>query len=234
MYAPNGDRSEPASVYILDIDGTLLRTHEIDNACYWDAVEQVFGYHDQSGALENYQHVSDSGILEQWCRQSLGRAPRIDETEALRSLFLDLVKTQAQLQPELFRPRAGLLEWLEQKHQQPDTHLAIATGSWGNTAEFKLQTSGLARYRMTMATGDDAIVRTDIMTTALERLGLPASPAPGRITYIGDGAWDFHASQALGWSFIGIADGARATNLRDLGASRVHADFRPLFNGLEP
>ena len=61
------------------------------------------------------------------------------------------------------------------------------------------------------------------------RSGWP-QPAPERrnITYVGDGPWDYRASRELGWSFIGIADGDRARTLRELGASRVEADFLEL------
>lgn len=225
---------KPRSIYILDIDGTLLRTHEIDNECYWDAVQQVFGPRDLNRQLIDYEHVSDSGILDQWCRQNLGRSPRDDETRALRGLFLDLIERQARAQPELFEPRPGLLHWLEERHAEPGTRLAIATGSWGNTAQFKLSASGLDRFGMALATADDAIRRTDIMATALARLGPECSTNDGVITYIGDGPWDYHASMELGWSFIGIADGPRAETLRGLGALWVHADFRPLVKGGEP
>lgn len=226
--------SLPESIYILDIDGTLLRTHEIDNNCYWDAVQQVFGPQDLSRQLLDYEHVSDSGILDQWCRQNLGRGPSADETKTLRGLFLELLQDQARAQPELFEPRAGLLPWLERQHADPSKRLAIATGSWGNTAQFKLTASGLDRFGMALATADDAIRRTDIMSAAFSRLGLESGPEEFPVTYIGDGPWDYHASMELGWRFIGIAEGPRADALWQLGARQVHADFRPLLAGPEP
>lgn len=229
-----GPVDEPCSIYILDIDGTLLRTHEIDNDCYWDAVQEVFGPRVLSRELIDYEHVSDSGILDQWCRQHLGRSPLEDEVRTLRGLFLDLIERQARAQPELFEPRPGLLHWLEERHAEPGTRLAIATGSWGNTAQFKLSASGLDRFGMALATADDAIRRTDIMTMALARLGSEYRVRHDAVTYVGDGPWDYHASMELGWAFIGIAEGQRAETLRDLGAQRVHADFRPLINGGEP
>ena len=222
------------SIFILDIDGTLLRTHEIDNECYWEAVEQVFGRQPESRRLLDYVHVTDSGILDQWCRQVLGRGPSREESKKLRGLFLDLIREAARTQPELFEPRAGLVDWLEQQHGRPGTHLAVATGSWGSTARFKLQAAGLDRFGMALASADDAISRTDIMTLALQRLDMGRSPEDRVITYIGDGPWDYQASMELGWAFIGIAEGARASVLRELGADRVHADFRPLAGRFEP
>ena len=220
---------EPAQeIWILDIDGTLIDTHEIDNTCYWGAVQRVFGLTDLRMDLLEYLHVSDSGILDQWCRHRLGRPPSDAETEALRQQFLEMLETVARERPELFQPRDGLISWLESKAARPGTHLAIATGSWRMTARYKLEFSGLSRFGLPLATADDAMSRTDIMSVALQRLELEA-PVPGeRITYIGDGPWDFSASQALGWSFIVIARDARAAALRELGADRVHPDFRSL------
>lgn len=216
------------TIYILDIDGTLMPTHGIDNDCYWGAVEQVFGLRQEGFDLLDCVHVSDSGILDQWCRHHLGREPTQDETQSLKTLFLDLLENIAREQPELFEPRAGVVDWLERMSSRPGIHLAIATGGWAHTANYKLERSGLARFGLALATADDAVSRADIMTTALERLRLDAPAKPDRITYVGDGPWDLLASQSLGWSFIGIAEGRRAQALRELGAEQVHRDFQTL------
>jgi phosphoglycolate phosphatase-like HAD superfamily hydrolase len=139
-----------------------------------------------------------------------------------------MTETAARERPELFRPRDGLVSWLESKTERPGAHLAIATGSWRVTATCKLECSGLSRFGLPLATADDAMARTDIMSVALQRLEIGGTVPAERITYIGDGPWDFSASQALGWSFIGIARDARADALREMGADRVHSDFRAL------
>jgi phosphoglycolate phosphatase-like HAD superfamily hydrolase len=221
-------------IFVLDIDGTLIDTHEIDNSCYWQAVQQVFGLRDLHMELLDYVHVSDSGILDQWCRHTLGRAPRAEETEALRGLFLELIRSISREQPELFQPRDGLVPWLEDRTSRTGTHLAIATGSWSVTAKYKLEFSGLSRFGLPLATADDGISRTDIMSVALQRLDLAAPGAGDHITYVGDGPWDLNASRVLGWSFIGIAQGDRAQALRALGAEHVHPDFQTLAAGAKP
>lgn len=219
---------QPRKIFILDIDGTLMRTHEIDNECYWCAIRDVLGPHEQSVDLGDYAHVSDSGILRQWCRRALGRSPHDEEIGRLRTRFLDLLESVSRNQPDLFEPLPGVEEWLQRMRSRPGTHVAIATGSWHSTARFKLSRSGLSRFGLALATADDAFSRTDIMQTALSRLALEPPIARGDVIYVGDGPWDLRASQELGWNFIGIAEGERAEALRDLGAEQVHADFRPL------
>jgi beta-phosphoglucomutase-like phosphatase (HAD superfamily) len=215
-------------IYVLDIDGTLMHTHEIDNDCYWEAVHEVYGMHGTAARLETFEHISDSGILREWCQRRLGRDPFGPEVEAIRERFLALMETVSAERPELFQPRPGLEPWLEGMNGKAGTHLAIATGSWGNTAHFKLEFSGLSRFGLALASADDAVRRTEIMRTAVTRLGLPGPAADYRITYIGDGPWDLEASLELGWSFIGIAEGERARTLIELGAERVDADFESL------
>jgi phosphoglycolate phosphatase-like HAD superfamily hydrolase len=215
-------------IFVLDIDGTLMHTHEIDNDCYWAAVHEVYEMDGDAGTLDAFEHVSDSGILLEWCRQYLGRDPLEVEIADIRERFLALMQTVSAEQPELFRPRPGLEPWLERMSGHSGTYLAIATGSWGNTAEFKLEFSGLSRFGLALASADDAVSRTDIMSIAVSRLELARPVSDYRITYIGDGPWDFAASQELGWYFIGIADGDRARTLAELGAERVDADFERL------
>ncbi|NIP17238.1 MAG: HAD hydrolase-like protein [Xanthomonadales bacterium] len=215
-------------IYVLDIDGTLMHTHEIDNDCYWEAVHEVFEMGQGAGKLDEFEHVSDSGILREWCQRYLGRDAEESEIRHVRELFLGLMESVSREQPELFAPRTGLEPWLEGMNGRSGTHLAIATGSWGNTAQFKLEFSGLSRFGLAVASADDAISRAGIMNVAVSRLDLSRPVEDYHITYIGDGPWDFAASQELGWSFIGIAEGDRARTLFDLGAERVEADFEPL------
>ena len=228
LTGPDTGGGEGCEIFILDIDGTLMHTHEIDNRCYWQAIHEVYGFTGSPESLVKFLHVSDSGILQEWCQRALGRDPIEGEITEIRRLFLELIESIADEQPELFKPRPGLEPRLETMTTRVETHLAIATGSWGNTAVFKLEFSGLARFELKLASADDALSRTDIMRAALSRLGIDQAAGHHAITYIGDGPWDLHASRELGWSFIGIADGDRARTLRDLGADRVDADFQRL------
>ena len=52
-----------------------MQTHEIDNQCYWEAIHEVYGFRSGDEELINFRHVSDSGILQEWCQRSLGREP---------------------------------------------------------------------------------------------------------------------------------------------------------------
>lgn len=208
--------------YILDLDGTLMPSHEVDNDCYWQAVEAVFETPARVHDLQAYTHVTDMGILSQWGRERLGREPTANEVEDVRELFLRYLQEVARNDPRHFEPTPGVEAWLARL--AGECSLAIATGGWAKTAQFKLEKSGLARFELPLSSADDATSRENIMRHAQGRLAVGAMA--GSITYVGDGPWDLRAAQQLGWAFIGIARGQRAATLRAAGADRVFADFQ--------
>lgn len=214
-----------ARVYILDLDGTLMPSAAIDNECYWQAVFRVFDKHGQLPDLHDFNHVSDAGILREWCMRELGRPPYAHETVQIKRLFGELLQSAFALQPGLFSPLPGVAEWLAAIRGSRHVLAGIATGGWEHSARLKLKYSGLDRFDLPLASSDDAIERTAIMRIAAQRtLGHQAADH-ACFTYVGDGAWDVRASRELDWGFIGIASGQRAVQLRQAGANLVRENF---------
>jgi len=217
--------NDRTQVYILDLDGTLMPSAEIDNQCYWQSVFECFETQHNIPDLHGFGHVTDSGILHEWCNRELGRQANEAETRQIKSRFLQLLE-QASLQHAAhFSPFAGVEEWLEAVRQNPAVFAGIATGGWEHSARLKLELSGLDRFSLPLASSDDAKPRTDIMQIAASKVGALHPNSDVELTYVGDGAWDLQASLALDWAFIGIADGPRAAELKKAGARHVQADF---------
>jgi len=212
-------------VFILDLDGTLIPSAEIDNECFWQAVFACFGERDTLPDLYDFKHVSDSGILDEWCVRELGRPPQAQETTQIRQQFLQLLESAASRQPRHFSPLPGVIDWLEKVHEHDTVYAGIATGGWGHSARFKLQLAGLDRFALPLASSDDAVARTDIMQIAARRTFDHRLVSKPDLIYVGDGTWDLKASQKLEWNFIGIAAGARAALLKQAGATHIQADF---------
>jgi len=215
----------PRRIYILDLDGTLMPTHELDNVCYWRAVHEVFGTRPGTVPLTTFTHVTDPGILLEWCQHQVGRPPTMGEAADVRARFLTHIEQEAARDDRHFKPTRGVRRWLQHVTDE-GAAVAIATGGWGHTARFKLQRSGLDAWRLPLASADDRNTRIEIMQLALERV--PGTAAGITPTYVGDGPWDATAARELGWGFIGIAGGKRAQVLRGCGARQVHADFSTL------
>lgn len=211
-------------VWILDLDGTMMPSSEVDNVCFWRAVHEVFERPARTLDLASFPEVTDSALLLAWSRETLGRAPREREVSAVRTRFFTLLDSAARERPECFTPTPGLVDWLEQRCAE-GAALAVATGGWGPSAHLKLQRAGLARFELPLASSDDEYRRTDIMRRALERIAPDSAEHDRPPIYLGDGPWDLAAARALGWEFVGIARDAAAERLLEEGARRVLADF---------
>lgn len=212
-------------VFILDLDGTLIPSAEVDNECFWQAVFDCFGERATLPDLHDYTHVTDSGILNEWCQHELGRAPHMEETRQIRQRFLDFLKAASYRQPAHFLPLPGVISWLETVQQHDNVFAGIATGGWEHSARLKLSHAGLDRFNLPLASSDDAIPRTEIMQIAAQRIANRRLLDEAVITYVGDGPWDLQASQKLDWKFIGIASGERAKQLKQAGAIHIQKDF---------
>jgi len=212
-------------VFILDLDGTLIPSAEIDNECFWRAVFESLGERDHLPDLHQFKHVTDSGILDEWCVMELGRLPRVEETRQIKQRFGELLESAFRLHPGHFSPLPGVDEWLDAAVNHDQVYVGIATGGWEHSAQLKLRLSGLNRFGLPLASSDDATSRPEIMRIAVHRtLGYQADEQAD-FTYVGDGAWDLKASRELGWKFIGIASGKRANQLRLAGADQIIQNF---------
>jgi phosphoglycolate phosphatase-like HAD superfamily hydrolase len=212
-------------VYILDLDGTLMPSARIDNECFWQAVFSCFGERASLPDLGEFRHVTDSGILDEWCARELGRSASEEETRLTRLRFLQLLNSASVRQPLHFSPLPGVVSWLEAVRKNRNVYAGIATGGWGHSARLKLELSGLDRFELPLASSDDAISRTKIMQIAARRTVAHKPEFNTVFTYVGDRTWDLQASQKLGWEFIGIASGTRAEELKQAGAVNIQSNF---------
>lgn len=214
------------NLVMFDIDGTLANANEVDEQCFLQALSEVL----QVGATDtdwtNYENVTDRGCLEEFTRRNRGRPVTQEESDSIRRRYIGLLAQHAERKPDLFRPIPGAIEMLEDLRRRPETMVSVATGALLETARIKLRAAGLALDSLPMATGDDALCREEIMLLAERK----AAQVVGRNrfrtrTYVGDGTWDLQAAQNLGFSFIGIAEGAYAEALRAKGARYIVSDY---------
>ncbi len=220
-------------IWLLDIDGTLMPSQDLDNRCYWRAVHDIVGGAPEPLVLDEFPDVTDAGILDSWMRRIHGRAPTAPETARIRARFLEILSATSPKFHHAFRPTPGLERWLDRVRADATACVGLATGGWGHSARFKLEAAGLDRYDLAMASSDDSHRRIEIMSIArrralAERGTGPAEAASMTTIYIGDGPWDFAAARELGWEFIGIAHGPRAERLSAAGARVVVPDFDSL------
>ena len=104
--------------------------------------------------------------------------------------------------------------------------VALATGSWRCSAEFKIQRSGLPIADLPSAFAEDGPSREAILRAAIKRaLRHYGQAAFERIIAVGDGVWDIRAAAKSKLPFVGVAEGPAAGALRGHGASHVLENY---------
>ncbi len=64
----------PGKLAILDLDGTLVQSYELDAECFVAAFDDALGIADVDTDWARYDHVTDPGIAAQIIRERRGRA----------------------------------------------------------------------------------------------------------------------------------------------------------------
>jgi len=210
---------------IFDIDGTLCDTNAVDDECYRRAAAAVLDLPTSQIDWTDAPHITDSGIARWLWERLRGRAPTPQEVDRLRLDFLRRLEVERAAASHRFRPISAAPEFLDGL-RRVDAVLGIGTGGWRVSAELKLTTAGLPT-NLLYATADDAEARVEIFSLAWTRANAD-SGRPAATVLIGDSVWDVATARNLGWRFLGIGGGARATRLREAGAARVVADYARL------
>ncbi len=186
---------------ILDIDGTLIESMAIDSDLYFSSISAVLGSVEIRENLNDYDHVTDSGIIAQVMEDNalpLGSGA----IESIRSRFVagltEHIETDGPF-PEI----PGAARFINRLRDSKEHDVAIATGSWRRSALLKLETSELNVKGIPVFSCDDSPSRTEIMRIALSQLGNMYES----VTYFGDAEWDRRACETLGWEFVPVGSG---------------------------
>lgn len=189
---------------MFDIDGTLVDSAGFDSQLYVEAVRSVLNVEIDSD-WNAYEHVSDSGILEEVLRDARLDGEPKELAARVQQRFVGLVRDYLQREPAAVREIAGAKRLVERLLELPNVRVGIATGGWEATALLKLAHVGIGVGRLGFASSSDARARTEIMRLAARRAMAGAEYV--HATYFGDGVWDQRASAELGYDFVAIGGG---------------------------
>ena len=211
---------------IFDIDGTLTETNDVDSVCFVRAMADAHAVGVMNTNWGEYAHTTDSYITREVLRERLGRTPDEAELSKFKSRFVSLLEESRSEDATLFGEVAGASAALARLRGEPGWGVAIATGCWRGSGLMKLSAAGLETSDVPAAYAEDGVSREEILLAALSR----ARECYGRESFdavvsLGDGLWDVSAARNLGFSFVGVGGGARASMMREAGASHVIEDF---------
>lgn len=206
---------------VFDIDGTLTASFALDEACFVQAFADVFGLTGINTDWASYPHVTDESMARVILREHLGRPATPAEVGAVKTRFLTLLREAGEPIP----PIPGASAFVQRLRDDPGWAVALATGSWAASAQFKLASAGLPVAGLPLATSDDALSRGEIVRHACALAEAQGGQTFAKIVCLGDGVWDVRTAHALGYPCIGIGTGAQAERLRAARAAAVLADY---------
>ncbi len=190
------------SLWLFDIDGTLIRSAGMGRAALEQAFERLYGW---QGVLAGMflDGMTDHAIFRQ-VFSSHGQRATPAELSRVGSAYADCLRRLAPTwQGGCVLP--GVRELLECLQQLPVTR-ALLTGNTADGARVKLERYGLADAFVCGAYGDDAERREDLLPVAVRRSALPAD-AP--VVVIGDTPADIAVARAHGAVAVAVATGFR-------------------------
>ncbi|MEE8153563.1 MAG: HAD hydrolase-like protein [Phycisphaerales bacterium] len=211
---------------MFDIDGTLTQSCGIDSRCFVDALCEVLCIESIDTDWSNYRHTTDSGIAHEIITKQLGRPACDEELAAVKTSFVQRLRSALDNDPAECQANAGTQEILEWINHHSKLGYAVATGGWSESAHIKLTKAGIKVPKSIIASSDDAVAREKIMRIA-ERRAIRAYGVDRfeSITYVGDAVWDLRAAETCKYSFIGVAVGDAARQLREAGAESLVTSF---------
>jgi len=214
---------------VFDLDGTLARTNDVDRECYAQALLETLDMGELSTDWDSYEHVTDESIVRELYVRRFGRSLPSTESARAQERLIQLFEARCADFVEI--PGAG--ELVRRLQEDEVWAIAVATGSWQCSAEFKIRHTGLPIAELPAAFAEDGPSRESIVSAAIQRARDHYRVTSfERVVSVGDGLWDVRTARNLGLPFLGVAAGPDASALRAAGASHVIEDFHDTAHSL--
>ena len=181
---------------MFDVDGTLVKSFQFDEACYVAAVKEVLG-HQIDENWENYKYVTDSGLLLEHLQRHNIEENYLEIHNSVKESFMSNIKEH--LLSHEIEEIPGASNFIEYLLTNSSNSISIATGGWLETAKLKLYSAGIDVSSIPIASSNDHYSRTEIMKRALRKANQVSS---NPVIYFGDAIWDKAACSELGYEFV--------------------------------
>ena len=216
-----------ATLWLFDIDGTLVDTGGAGMCALQEATEEIFG---ASGPELDLAGSTDLGVVARifdHFRRPCG--PR--EADSFFAIYLRRLDWNLTHGGFPGRVLPGVVELLDDLSQSAGITVGLLTGNIAGGAAAKIRHFGLDRHFSFGAYGCDHADRNLLGPVALERAAGHAgrSFSPAETVVIGDTPKDIACARAMGAPCLAVATGRFSVDeLRDAGATRVVATLEEL------
>lgn len=192
------------TVFLFDIDGTILDAHGAGRRAMQGAFEAVCPGCADAMARVKFAGMTDPGIV----RLALAHAGQPTDDARVRAV-LDAYLERIELELADAPPRVieGVEVSLEAAHAHPEAAVGLGTGNHVDGARHKLAAVGLWERFAFGGFGSDAEVRAEMLAVGrargLQRLGV----AQARVVVIGDTPRDVSAAAVIGAECLAVTTG---------------------------
>jgi phosphoglycolate phosphatase len=213
------------TVYLFDIDGTLINTAGAGRRAMVRTFEERHGRADACAHI-TFGGMTDRAILRSGL-EAIGVAATDEAIDELLAAYLGVLEDEMERATGCTIP-AGIVPALDAIAAQREAALGLGTGNIEEGARIKLRRVGLAERFPFGGFGSDHEDRARLIAVGAERgakrLGCPREAC--RVVIIGDTPKDIAAARAVGAECIAVATGAFSVDaLLPHGATRVFRDL---------
>jgi phosphoglycolate phosphatase-like HAD superfamily hydrolase len=217
------------TVFLFDIDGTLISSGGVARRCIERAFAERYG--SAATLAASFGGMTDRAIA----RDALSAlAPELEgkrleeEIDAVLDRYLQILEEEARSSAASFRVHDGIREALDRTLARPQSAVGLGTGNVRRGARLKLDCVGLFDFFAFGGFGCDHVDRARLLHIGAERgaLLLGAPLAECRVVVIGDTPKDVAAAHAIGAECVAVTTGA--STREELLASGARAVFRDL------
>jgi phosphoglycolate phosphatase len=217
------------TVYLFDIDGTLISTGGAGRRSMEGAFAELFGARGVAAIEFSFAGMTDRAIVRNGLVALEGPAAPHDLASIERVLEAYLARLADEVRrAETYVVHPGVRSILDWLPKTAATAIGLGTGNVRRGAYAKLTRGDLHDAFAFGGFGCDAEDRTELLRVGARRgaaaLGLPLDEC--RIVVIGDTPKDVSAAHGIGAECIGVGTGGFAPEaLRDLGAHHAFDDL---------
>src|SRR5258705_13224665 len=83
------------TLIVIELDGTLARTNDVDRECYAQALLETLGMEGLSTDWNSYDHVTDESIVQEIYFERFGRALEGAECERVQARLIELFRVRS-------------------------------------------------------------------------------------------------------------------------------------------
>lgn len=199
------------TVFLFDIDGTLISSGGVARRCIEQAFLQRYGRADT--LARSFGGMTDRAIIGdavQRLHPELDAASLEAEIDGALDTYLAVLKTEAHRSLASFRIHRGIELTLERLAHNSHCAVGLGTGNVKEGAHIKLQCVGLQDHFPFGGFGCDHVERARLLRIGAERgaAHLHARVEECRVVVIGDTTKDIAAAHAIGAECVAVTTGA--------------------------